>query len=216
MNLYPKNILSVNEVKKFIVIFYAVGTLGFVISYTKHFFIVLTPFALLLNIYLLALYNEIYTIKSIIVFVVIFSFAFIIEVIGVNTGLVFGEYDYGKGLGFKVFNTPVLVGLNWLFLTYTSNSVVRSFNLNKTVALFVTPLVMCVYDVVLEQVAPKIGMWEWKNDLVPLQNYLAWYLIGLGFLYLFQVFKINTKNSLSKIILVSQFLFFVFIMLILG
>lgn len=215
MNLYPKNRISVFEVKKFVVIFYIVGTLGFLIPYTKDVFIAITPFALLLNVYLLALYHKKYSARDVVIFGLIFVFGFLVEVIGVNTGLIFGNYQYGSGLGLKLFETPLLIGINWLFLTYASVSVLTSFKLNKLLIVVLAPLAMLVYDFVLEQVAPKMDMWSWFDTSVPVSNFIAWYGIALVFAGLLTLFKINTENPLSKILLLCQFVFLFFLMLIL-
>ncbi|MDD2411285.1 MAG: carotenoid biosynthesis protein [Bacteroidales bacterium] len=213
MNLYPKNKISVFEVKKFIIIFYIVGTLGFLIPFTKDFFIAITPFALILSTYLLALYHEKYTKKTIFVFLLIYLLGFLVELIGVNTGLIFGNYKYGSGLGLKIYETPLLIGINWLFLAYTSVSILSSYKLNSILTVIFAPFLMLIYDFVLEQVAPKMDMWDWQSSSVPISNYIAWYLIALVFAGFLKVFRINTENPMSKILLLSQFVFLFFLML---
>ena len=215
MNLYPKNRLPVFEVKKFIVIFYVVGTLGFLIPYTKSLFIAITPIALVLSVYLLALYHQEYSKKTILVFAIIYLLGFFIEVIGVKTGLIFGSYEYGSGLGLKVFKTPLLIGINWLFLTYTSVSILDHFKINKFLTILLAPFLMLTYDIVLEQLAPKMDMWSWQDSSIPLQNYISWYLIALVFAALLKVFRINTKNTMSGIVLICQFVFLMLLMLLL-
>ena len=103
MDFYPKNKIPIADVKKFIIIFYLVGFLGFVIPFTKALFITITPFALLLNTYLLAVYHHKYTFKDTFLFLLIFLSGYIIELIGVKTGFVFGYYTYGGALGPKLF-----------------------------------------------------------------------------------------------------------------
>ena len=215
MNLYPKDRIPVREVKKFIIIFYFVGFLGFMIPYTKNIFIVITPFAILLNMYLLGLYHTSYSIKNIVFFLLVFLSGFFIEVVGVKTGLIFGNYHYGKALGIKLCETPFLIGINWLFLTYTGTSIIRSFKIKPVFIILLAPLLIVIYDIVLEHAAPKTGMWFWENSTVPLKNYIAWYIIGVIFVSLFQIFNIKTENTMAKILFISQFLFFVILVLFL-
>lgn len=209
MNFYPKNKLPIQEVKKFVLIFYMVGLLGFLLPFSKDIFIKIIPLALLLSTYLLAIYHEKYTRKSILIFFLIFTLGFFIEVIGVNTGLVFGTYAYGKGLGIKLLNTPLMIGVNWLFLTYTSISLVEKLKLKQGFTILLAPLLMVLYDIILEQLAPKMDMWSWQGSAIPLRNYIAWYLFGVAFVALFRIFRIDTKNSLAAILYCCQFLFFV-------
>ncbi len=215
MELYPKNKIPIADVKKFIVIFYLVGLLGFIIPFSKEFFIVITPFALLLNSYLLAIYHKKYALKDVLIFLLIFISGYVIEVIGVKTGLIFGIYTYGNALGLKMFETPLMIGINWLFLTYTATAITDSLKGNKWLAVFVAPALMLVYDIVLEQVAPKMNMWTWQNSEVPIRNYIAWYAIAFCFVLLFKIFKIETKNPLSAILFICQFVFFALLTLLL-
>ena len=215
MELYPKNRLPIREVRKFIVIFYIVGVLGFLIPFTREIFIRITPLALILGVYLLAVYHHKFSFKTVIGFAIVYFFGFGIEAIGVNTGLIFGNYQYGNGLGVKLFETPLMIGVNWLFLTYVSLSIVRQVKVKPIVSLFLAPFLMLVYDLVLEVVAPKMNMWSWESHSVPLKNYIAWYLIGLAFVWLIHRFKIQTKNPLALILFICQFVFFVFLALFL-
>ena len=56
-------------------------------------------------------------IKMLRFFIFAFSIGFLVEVIGVNYGIIFGNYTYGKVLGFKVLNVPLMIGVNWFFLS---------------------------------------------------------------------------------------------------
>ena len=209
MELYPKSRIPVSEVKKFIVSFYAIGLIGFLIPATKHIFILITPLALLLSVYLLAIYHKPYTRNSVILFLLIFFLGYFIEVVGVETSLIFGSYEYGKALGFKVFGTPLLIGVNWLYLTYISVDIMKnSFKAKLWLTIITAPLLMLIYDIVLEQVAPKMDMWSWEGSSVPIKNYVAWYIIGVVFVALFKLFKVEANNPISKVLYISQFLFF--------
>ncbi len=215
MVFFPKRNTPVKEVRRFLVIFYIVGTLGFLLPFTQKLFIAITPFALLLNVYLLAIYHKAYNAGTIAVFLFVFLAGFFIEVIGVKTGCIFGHYEYASGLGLKLFDTPLLIGVNWLFLSYASTSVLSRVKLPRVLYYLVPPVLMLVYDLVLEQVAPKMDMWYWDNDKIPLQNYLAWFLIAFLFTSLIKLFNIDTENGLAKVLLLCQFVFFVLLMLIL-
>ncbi len=208
-DLYPKNKLPIKEVKKFIVIFYAVGLVGFILPQTSAIFQKITPLALLLSTYLLAVYHEKFTLKETFGFLIIYILGFLVEVIGVQTGAIFGSYRYGAALGPKLWGTPLMIGINWIFLTYTSVAMLQHLKINRRVLAFVAPLLMVIYDVVLEQVAPKIDMWAWENDQVPLQNYLAWYAIAFVFVAGLNILKIQITNKLATILFINQFVFFI-------
>ncbi len=194
----------------FLIIFYLVGIAGFIIPSTHQFFSSLTPLALLLSAgFLIWFHRPKFTIKMWLVFGFIFIFSFLIEAIGVNTGLIFGEYIYGKGLGVKLFETPLMIGLNWLMLVYCTKIIAEKISGNQTAKLFFAPFLMVVYDLVLEQAAPLLNMWSWAGEKIPVQNYISWYLLALLFHFVLQKTKIKFSNQLAAPVFVIQFLFFV-------
>lgn len=200
------------EVKKFIIIFYIVGTAGFIIPFTNKLFGYLIPYALLLNFFLLAYFHKpVSAKKSAFAFLFIYLFSLIVEMLGVHSKIIFGDYTYGGGLGIKLFETPLLIGLNWVFLVYTTTAISNKLNIHSWLKVLVASFLMLAYDIVLEQVAPHLDMWWWKNNTVPIQNYLAWF--GLAFIFnaLLKLLKINIKNPLALIIFGCQFMFFVFL-----
>ncbi|MBN2610461.1 MAG: carotenoid biosynthesis protein [Bacteroidales bacterium] len=197
------------KVKSFFISFYAIGLAGMIIPFTNPVFLKLTPVALLLSFLAVMLFHEkAFDKATIIVFISIFIAGFLIEVAGVNTGLIFGEYRYGRGLGPKLWETPLLIGINWLLLVYLSSGVVSRIKLNTLLSALVAPGIMLLYDLLLEQTAPYLDMWRWNNDVVPLKNYIAWYLIALVFHIFIKIFKIHTANRLSFVILICHMVFF--------
>ncbi len=116
----------------------------------------------------------------------------LIEVVGVATGIVFGEYVYGRGLGIPVLGVPPLIGFNWvlvclgMLLWVAPDPAGRS--LPKPLAALVVAALATGFDWVMEPVAITLGYWSWAGGDIPLQNYAAWFTIALGaalaFLYL--------------------------------
>ena len=200
----------------FLIIFYAVGFAGLSIPATRPFFVHLTPFALLLSSLIVALFHNNFSAKTILIFIFIYAASFVVELIGVNTGSIFGNYTYGHGLGPKLFNTPLIIGLNWLLLVYVSNSVMQQTDWNPIVKVFGASFLLLAYDVLLEQVAPLLAMWTFSESTVPIQNYVAWFLLALLFSLVINLLKINTKNRITPIVFGIQALFFAALLLTLN
>lgn len=197
------------EVKLFIPFFYAVGVFGMLYPALFPVFTKLISFTLILSFIILAAFHpEKIDRKSLVVFLFIYLFGFFIEVIGVNTGLIFGHYEYGSSLGVKLFNTPLIIGLNWLLLVYATSSVFEKAKMHTIVKIILASIIMLGYDIILEQVAPKMDMWSWNNNVVPYQNYFAWFLLAVLFHSLIKINRINTRNKLGLTILSVQFVFF--------
>ncbi len=209
LSKFKQTITDYKEVRKFFIIFYIIGFLGFVFDFSYPIFVKLIPYAILVSIFMLYVFHQNKKdIKLLIVLFVIFLLSFLIEMIGVNTGFIFGNYSYGKGLGIKIFETPIMIGINWAFLVYLSTSVTQKYKLNDFTGAFVSSLIMLFYDFIIENVAPKTDMWYWQNDVVPFKNFLAWFFLALIFNNIVKLLKLNTENKIAPVILICQLFFF--------
>ena len=204
------------EIRRFLVWFYIIGIAGMVIPATSALFMKLTPLALLMNFGLLLTHHETkFSVITILIFSLILLSGFFIEIIGVQTGIIFGEYVYGKGLGWKLWDTPLIIGLNWLLLVYTTATITQKIKIHNIIRIALGAGMMLVYDLIMEQVAPRMDMWSWKNGIIPIENYIAWFVIASLFHTLIQFTGIKIRNKLSETVLLAQFVFFVILFILL-
>jgi putative membrane protein len=175
----------------------------------SEFFLSTTPYVLSLTLLLLILNYDLSYKKSKIGLILIFLFGLIVEILGVNYGLFFGEYSYGANLGPKIYEVPFVIGLNWVLLIIATGSVSDKLIKGKEIyKILFASFLMVLIDLLIEQSAPKLDYWEFIISPVPFSNYLWWFIFSLCFQYIF--FKtVKTKEyNLSSNILVIQFLFF--------
>jgi putative membrane protein len=191
-----------------LILFYAVGTGLFLIHDTRPLFKLLTPFSLILSFSAVLLMQKEWSWKLVTAFMVVFLASLLIEIIGVRTGLLFGAYEYGNALGIKVLDTPILIGLNWLLLIYCTSALVNHYPLSRTGRIFFGAGLMVVYDLVLEYVAPVMGMWSWENRYPGPRNFFMWFLVSLVFHSLFQRLGLTIENKPARFLFLIQFLFF--------
>lgn len=186
------------------------GFLGAQIPNFAPLFRALTPFHLTTCLVLLLLFHQSWNFAAAAYCVLAFLAGFVIEAIGVHTGLIFGTYQYGATLGYKVLEVPLLIGANWLILTYCAGILADRLVLPLVGKAACAAALVTVLDVLIEPVAMKSDFWSWKNNTVPLQNYVAWYLIAWVLLVVFYYLPFNKKNQLAPLLFISQFLFFAF------
>ncbi|MGV8962531.1 MAG: carotenoid biosynthesis protein [Candidatus Saccharimonadaceae bacterium] len=199
------------------VVFYSVGVIGMLLPVTSHYFLQLIPFALLLSFFVLAFSDESKDKRNLILYLLfIYVSSFAIEVAGVYSGVLFGKYSYGNNLGVKLWETPLIIGANWFFLVYTTAAIFEKTRMSSALKVMLASSSMLVYDVVMEQVAPKLDMWDWKHPSVPFQNYFTWFLIAIAFHIGLQWLKIRIKNKLALTVLLCQFIFFVLLYIFLD
>ena len=136
-----------------------------------------------------------------------------VEVIGVETGLLFGDYEYGSGLGPKVLKVPMLMGvLWWILLLGTHHWSARwlSFLKTKKMPILRAALaasLMTAMDVLIEPVAVRAGWWAWSAGDIPISNYLTWWIVAFALGLLWRDEEDLKTNRLSGLLVVAYALF---------
>jgi bisanhydrobacterioruberin hydratase len=204
---------------------YVVGLVGMVIPYTRPVFQAITPINLWVVTGLLLYNHSQWNVRTVAAMAVVGVVSFFIEALGVNTGLIFGEYSYGPTLGPALLNTPLMIGVNWILLVYVTHSIageiLAKFSRGEervegtvygggrvVVVALLGALLMTGYDIVLEPAAIRLDMWEWAAVSVPLQNYLAWFMLAFVFILLFGFAGVDTRNPTSRPVFLIQLIFF--------
>ncbi len=190
-----------------ILLFHVSGWIGIQTS-SKDWFLSLTPLNLFISFIVLVRHENYKDIRLIIFTLSIILLGFLIEVIGVNSGLVFGEYRYGPILGFKFFNTPLMIGFNWFIMVFCTGIILQKTNLTILLKSIIGAIVMTVCDYIIEPVAIAYNFWRWAGIAIPVQNYAAWFLFSLLFLLIFYYSKIEKTNKVAPWLMTIQIIFF--------
>ena len=190
----------------FLILVYVSGSIGFVVN--PSFFSPFTPYTLLLTCFVFLIHSPLADKKFIFAFFSIAFLGFIIEVIGVKTGFIFGKYSYGNGLGYKLLEVPLIISINWAILICAGIKIVSSIFVNKKKVLILAALLVTGIDLIIEQVAPKLDFWQFENGLPGLHNYLGWIGVTFFISYFFYRIIIKGNRTVSLIILILQIIFF--------
>jgi len=193
----------------FLIIIYAVGIVGIGV-FKSQSVLSLTPINLLISLGVILAFHEGSWRKILLVIAVCFSFGLLVEIIGVQTGIVFGDYQYGPVLGFKIWNTPVMIGVNWALLVYAIGSSINLFvpNRNSLIKAAIGALFMVLLDILIEPVAIALDFWNWSGIIVPIQNYVAWGFISFLLLFLFFSSFKTESNKVAYALFILQGVFF--------
>jgi len=197
-----------DKIRSFLMSYYIIGFAGFVIGPSYVIFRQLISFSILLSVILLLLYHKNWTSKFIITSIIIFTFGWLIELIGTKTGFPFGDYYYTRLLVPLIAGVPLILGLNWLFLVYCSFIITSYIPAANTVRALVGALLMTGYDLLLEPFAIHTGMWVWSAEKVPLTNYIAWFVASFIFIRLMYINKPEKQNRLGIFLFIYQAGFF--------
>jgi putative membrane protein len=195
--------------KAVIVIVYIVGLIGFLTPSLKPLFIQLIPVNLLFAIGILFYNHKAWTKDFWVVASFVFLLGMIVEIVGVQTGLIFGDYEYGSVLGLQILGVPLLIGVNWLFLVYCIGTYFQNKNINFFIKILASVLLLIFYDFFLETVAINTGMWIWTTPHPPLQNFIGWGITSGIMFYLWYSKRFNFENKYAAILYIVQLIFFV-------
>ena len=147
----------------------------------------------------------------------VLSGGFVIEIIGVKTGWVFGRYEYGHVLQPTLAGVPVAIGFAWLAIQLSSLAVVKriaeKFALKPVFMPVLTAVFMLLFDVLMEPAAVYLQYWHWTEGSIPARNYIAWFITGLFFSaagYALGIFRIRT-TVFAFHAYVAQLIYFVLV-----
>ena len=125
--------------------------------------------------------------------------AYILEEIGVHTGIVFGHYYFNPPMGFKVDVIPFGLPFGWLCLIYmawiTTNLILYGKplpNAFKHGDILMTSalgtLVLTTLDLNADPIMSGLGCWDWPDGGpffgVPIHNYMGWLFVGFVTLFM--------------------------------
>ena len=200
-----------------IVIFHLVGLVGFLIPALQPYFMKMVPFHLLL-MFAIIIYTYVGDVKRLLLFVSgVFLCGWLVEVLGVHTGKIFGSYYYGNTLGYKIAAVPLLMGVNWVILIFSIGQMVKSFKIrNSILASLIGALMLITFDFFMEPVAMKFDYWQWDWHQIPLQNYIAWFIVSIILLKFYYALGLKQQKYIGAAMFTAQLVFFVVLYMTTG
>lgn len=190
----------------FLILVYISGSIGFVLN--SEFFSPFTPYTLLFTCFVYLLHQSAKNSSFFVSFFVIALLGYLVEVIGVQTGFIFGAYKYGNALGIKLLQVPLIISINWAMLICSGIITVARFVTNKFLVLAIASVLVTAIDLLIEQVAPNLDFWYFDTGIAQLHNYIGWLSVAfiLPFFLYNTILKGNRKVALTVLIL--QIIFF--------
>jgi putative membrane protein len=205
------------------ILFHAIGLVGMLV-FKSDVIIRSTPLNLLLMFALIIWTQEEKKTSFYLFAAAAFAVGVVVEIIGVNTGMLFGNYSYGEVLGYKFKEVPLMIGINWFIIMYCCGMSIHMLmeaaaaklsaetatpkKTIKALSVIVDGATLAVFfDWLMEPAAIKLGFWQWKGD-IPLYNYVCWFVISMLLLALFHFCKFKKANKFAVHLLLIQAMFF--------
>ncbi len=207
------------------ILFHTIGLIG-ILFFSSESFARTTPLNLLLMAALLV-YTQAEKKSHFFLFLAAcFFVGILVEIVGTNTGWLFGNYRYGDALGPGIYSVPFIIGINWFIIIYCCGVAIQSLltrlsdRLSKqsglppksiqTLSVVVDGATLAViFDWLIEPVAVELGYWEWlDNGEIPIYNYLCWFIVSVVLLIIFKQLKFEKENKFAVNLLLIQAMFF--------
>ena len=187
-------------------LFHVCGILGIIYG-NSEWFISATPLNLSINFALLLINCNSH--KWFFHMVVLgFLTGMITEILGVQRGWIFGDYQYGNALGYKILGVPILIGVNWALLTIITAAIAQQFYENLFMRIIIGVCLMIFLDLLIEPIAPVLDFWAFEGGNAPLQNYIGWTAVAIFLQSIFHYFRLEVKGWFPNQLYLLQIIFF--------
>ena len=130
-------------------------------------------------------------------------FAYLIEVVGVQTGFPYSSFAYAQTLrSFLIAGVPWTTPFGWVPLVFASYFATRVWSPQRKGVLIVfwSVLLLVALDLVLDPGAVWLGLWSYANTgwyhAVPWQNFAGWLLSGT--LALFTLHRVLSRTIIQR------------------
>jgi bisanhydrobacterioruberin hydratase len=207
------------------VLFHCIGLAG-ILFYDAALFASLTPMNLLLSAGLLIYTQKEKNSRFFLFVTVCYVVGYLVEYLGVNHQLLFGEYRYLPAMGWQWKSVPLVIGVNWFIMMYCCGVTIQHFlnfmwnklkdedeprraNVGFFAIIIDGALLATFFDWIMEPIAVKLGYWQWLGDgSIPLFNYACWFVISALLMLLFRLLSFPKQNQFAVNLLLIQFMFF--------
>jgi putative membrane protein len=181
--------------------------IGMALGY-EDWFIPKTPLNLMIGFVLLVWNTAFDSWKVILGFAIAFIVGMTMEILGVSTGKIFGNYAYGANLGSKLLDVPYMIGLYWVVLVVITSFIARKFSNSLILVSSIGAGLMVILDLFIEQMAPRFDFWKFEQHPVPLENYIAWFVIAFILHICVKHLVTQSSSRFSLHLYLSQLSFF--------
>ncbi len=203
MSLKSKILISI------LVILYTVGVFGILTPQYRNMFLALSDVNLYISFLILVIARK-RKVRSWYIFIAFtFLIGMLVEWVGVHTGYLFGNYEYGQNLGRKFDGIPYVIGCNWALIVISSATLAKHFFRQSYLTPFFAAIIMVILDIFMEPVAISSDFWNWDDGFIPVYNYVCWFLVGLFLQLIYHFFKLNEANKVNDSLFVIMTLFFI-------
>ncbi|MCS6979531.1 MAG: carotenoid biosynthesis protein [Flavobacteriales bacterium] len=185
---------------------HATGLCGLYFSPWRSFLEKLTPGMIVLTLAVAWAWHVRWSLREVVVLAWCGGLGYLAEVAGVQRGWIFGQYKYGSILGPALWDVPILLFLNWIWVLYGVQNFLLWLKAPRHTLAYLSAVVLVLYDLPLEHFAMFHGLWQWPGGHIPTDNFVGW---GLVTLLLSAFWQPRELNRMAAHLFLLQFAFFI-------
>lgn len=114
-----------------------------------------------------------------------YIFCFILCKVNLITGIPLGRLEYGAVLIPKFIGVPLILPLTFLGAIILSTAIAQRLEfydkLNNFLKSVSVGIFLLIIDIFLEPIASKLGFWSWQTKILPVENYIVWFVFSVLF-----------------------------------
>ncbi len=133
------------------------------------------------------------------------------EILGVATGLPFGNYHYTDTLGVSIAGVPVVMMAAWMVLLSYAWVIASTLTNKQSLRQLIAALAMTLFDLLIDPVAiGPMNLWVWEQAGiyygVPAVNFVGWFVVSwVAFLPMRDYREIHSASHLVGVGIVGFF-----------
>ncbi|AZQ44895.1 carotenoid biosynthesis protein [Nonlabens ponticola] len=189
----------------FLWVIHVAALIGIALGY-ESFFLPKSPFTMLYLLLMVVLYFPIDTGKKVALFGAFAVVGLLVEWIGVHTGALFGNYYYLENFGIKIDGIPLLIGVNWAILAFTTHVIATKLTLNIWTRILAGSSLMVIIDFFLEQICEYAGFWVFAGG-AGIFNYVCWFVVAALLHWILAKSRVKGDLVISTHIYIVQLIF---------
>jgi putative membrane protein len=191
-------------------VIYMASLVGFTTPHQQTWYLYYTPYFILLNVILLLIYQKEWNKSNLYFGASAIVLGFVVEVLAVQTASLYGSYNFGKTLGFRVLGVPLIMPIYWFLSALSTACLVNKLPLkNPWVLSTFGALLMVFLTGIIHQVASALDFWSISSSNSLIRLSLVWFLVGFALQYLFIRLKASAKNPMAIYVYGGLLIFFV-------
>ncbi|AZB42302.1 carotenoid biosynthesis protein [Bacillus sp. FJAT-42376] len=146
------------------------------------------------------------------------------EHLGVEYGILFGDYYYTRDFGPQLMSVPIAIGFAWLMIIAGSHALLKAVLPEAPAVIFsaIGALLAVMIDLIIDPVAYEVkNYWVWTADSfyynIPFSNFSGWFITAFVLHMIIQLAGKKTFKQVplwqNRIVLVYFLVLFMFVLL---